>query len=78
MDQTTNDELSWLASNPYAYINDTKDHLKAINVFTSSYAEVKLFPFLKFRQNLGISYTNNNRGTYFGQQTQEGSGQNGS
>lgn len=77
MDQTTNDELSWLASNPYAYINDTKDHLKAINVFTSSYAEVKLFPFLKFRQNLGISYTNNNRGTYFGQQTQEGSGQNG-
>lgn len=77
MDQTTNDELSWLASNPYAYINDTKDHLKAINVFTSSYAEVKLFPFLKFRQNLGISYTNHNRGTYFGQQTQEGSGQNG-
>lgn len=64
-----------------SYINeqdlDTKDHLKAINVFTSSYAEVKLFPFLKFRQNLGISYTNHNRGTYFGQQTQEGSGQNG-
>lgn len=77
MEQSTNDELSWLASNPYAYINDTKDHLKAINVFTSSYAEVKLFPFLKFRQNLGISYTNNNRGTYFGRQTQEGSGQNG-
>ena len=36
MDQTTNDELSWLASNPYAYINDTKDHLKSINVFTLS------------------------------------------
>lgn len=77
MDQSTSDELSWLASNPFAYINDTKDNLKSINVFTSSYAEIKLLPYLKFRQNLGISYTNNNRGTYFGRQTQEGSGLNG-
>ena len=66
-------ELSWLASNPLAYINSTKDQLKAINVFNSSYVEVKLFPFLKFRQNVGISYTNNDRGTYYGRETQEGS-----
>lgn len=66
-------ELSWLASNPLAYVNSTKDHLKSINVFNSSYLEVKLFPFLKFRQNLGISYTNNDRGTYYGRETQEGS-----
>lgn len=66
-------ELSWLASNPLAYINSTKDQLKAINVFNSSYLEVKLFPFLKFRQNVGISYTNNDRGTYYGRETQEGS-----
>ena len=65
-------ELSWLASNPLAYVNSTKDQLKAINVFNSSYLEVKLFPFLKFRQNLGISYTNNDRGTYYGRETQEG------
>lgn len=65
-------ELSWLASNPLAYINSTKDQLKSINVFNSSYLEVTLFPFLKFRQNLGISYTNNDRGTYYGRETQEG------
>ena len=34
--------------------------------------ELTLFPFLKFRQNLGISYTNNDRGTYYGRETQEG------
>lgn len=72
-DTTTSTETSWLASNPVAYINSSKDHLKSINVFNSSYAEVKLFPFLKFRQNLGVSYTNNNRGTYYGWLTQEGS-----
>ncbi|MCD8044666.1 MAG: TonB-dependent receptor [Tannerellaceae bacterium] len=66
-------ELSWLASNPLAYINSTKDHLKSIHVFNSSYVEIKLTPFLKFRQNLGISYTNNDRGTYYGRETQEGS-----
>ncbi|MDO4181431.1 MAG: TonB-dependent receptor, partial [Bacteroidales bacterium] len=73
VDSTTSNELSWLASNPYAYINSTKDNLKSNNVFSSSYMEIKLFPFLKFRQNLGISYTNNNRGTYYGRDTQEGS-----
>ena len=35
--------------------------------------EVKLLSFLKFRQNLGISYTNNDRGMYYGRETQEGS-----
>ena len=66
-------ELSWLASNPLAYITNTKDNLRSINVFNSSYMEVKLLPFLKFRQNLGISYTNNDRGMYYGRETQEGS-----
>ena len=73
-DETLNsDELSWLASNPYAYINSAKDNLKSNNVFTSSYLEIKLFPFLKFRQNLGINYTNRERGTYYGRRTSEGS-----
>lgn len=66
-------ELSWLASNPLAYITNAKDNLRSMNVFNSSYMEVKLFPFLKFRQNLGISYTYNDRGTYYGRETQEGS-----
>lgn len=73
-DETLNsDELSWLASNPYAYINSAKDNLKSNNVFTSSYLEIKLFPFLKFRQNLGINYTNREHGTYYGRRTSEGS-----
>lgn len=77
MEDVPSEEYDWLASNPYAYINDTRDNMRAINVFTSSYLEVKLFPFLKFRQNLGISYSNRNRGTYYGRETQEGSERNG-
>ncbi|MBP1613965.1 MAG: rane protein [Bacteroidetes bacterium] len=72
MDTTTADNLNWLAANPYAYVNSAKDNLKSINVFNSSYLEATLFPFLKFRQNLGLSYTSNRRGTYYDRHTQEG------
>lgn len=77
MDTVPSEEYDWLASNPYAYINDTRDNLQAVNVFSSSYLEAKIFPFLKFRQNLGIGYSSRNRGTYYGRDTQEGSGRNG-
>lgn len=77
MDDVPSDEYDWLASNPYAYINDTRDNLRAISLFSSSYLEAKLTSFLKFRQNLGISYSNRNRGTYYGRETQEGSERNG-
>ncbi|MDO4703080.1 TonB-dependent receptor [Tannerella sp.] len=72
IDTSTSDQLNWLAANPYAYINSSKDHLKSVNIFSSSYMEVKLLPYLKFRQNLGFSYNGNNRGTYYGRHTQEG------
>lgn len=78
MDDVPSEEYDWLASNPYAYINNSSDNLRAINFFSSSYMEATLFPFLKFRQNLGISYSNRNRGTYYGRETQEGSDRNGS
>lgn len=77
MDDVPSEEYDWLASNPYAYINDTSDNLRAMSLFSSSYLEIKLSPFLKFRQNLGISYSNRNRGTYYGRETQEGSERNG-
>jgi TonB-linked SusC/RagA family outer membrane protein len=73
MDTNTEANLSWLAANPYAYVSSAVDELKSISVFNSSYAEIKLFPFLKFRQNIGLSYNSNNRGTYYGRRTQEGS-----
>lgn len=66
------DELNWLASNPSIYVNTAKDQLKSNNVFSSSYAELKFTDYLKFRQNLGLSYSNNNRGTYYNRHTQEG------
>lgn len=71
-DTSTSDELNWLASNPYAYVSSAKDQLRQVNVFNSSYVEVKLFPFLKFRQNLGVSWTSGTRGTYYDRHTQEG------
>jgi len=66
------DQLNWLASNPLTYVNSAKDRIRAINIFSSSYAEIKLHKDLKFRQNLGLSYSTNNRGTYYNRHTQEG------
>lgn len=72
MNTIESDQLNWLASNPGVYVNTAKDQLKANNIFSSSYASVKLLPFLTFRQNFGFSYSNNNRNTYYNRNTQEG------
>ena len=66
------DELNWLATNPVNYVNGAKDQLKQISWFSSSYVEVKLAPWLKFRQNLGLGYNDGHRGTYYDRHTQEG------
>lgn len=72
VEANVSDELSWLAANPYMYVRTTKDELVSNNVFSSSYAELKFTDYLKFRQNIGLSYSNNNRSTYYGRHTQEG------
>jgi TonB-linked SusC/RagA family outer membrane protein len=72
METSAVDELGWLAANPYVYVTTAKDQLTTNNVFTSSYAELTFTDWLKFRQNIGISYSNNNRNTYYGRHTQEG------
>lgn len=71
-DTTQMDDLNWLAANPTAYVNSAKDELHSINYFSSSFFEIKLFPFLKFRQNLGLSYNDSHRGSYYDRHTQEG------
>ena len=72
METTQSDELNWLAANPAAYVNTAKDQLKGINWFSSSFFEVTFAPFLKLRQNLGLSYSDTHRGAYYGRHTQEG------
>ena len=72
MDTTQADDLNWLAANPAAYVNSAKDELNAINYFSSSFMEVKLTPWLKFRQNLGLSYNDSHRASYYDRHTQEG------
>lgn len=69
--QITN-ELSWLSANPYLYVMTAKDNMTSLNAFNSAYAEIKLTPYLKFRQNLGLNYSSSARGTYYNRLTGEG------
>lgn len=66
------DELSWLSANPYLYVMTAKDRMTSIIAFNSAFAEVKFTDWLKFRQNLGINYSANSRGSYYNRQTGEG------
>lgn len=72
MTQTQADNLSWLAANPSAYVNNARDQVKGINWFSSSFLELTFTDWLKFRQNLGLSYTDNHRGFYYDRTTSEG------
>lgn len=72
MDETTAANLSWLAANPSAYVNNARDQVKGMNWFSSSFVEVTFTDYLKFRQNLGLSYTDNHRGYYYDRTTTDG------
>lgn len=72
MDETTADNLSWLAANPSAYVNNARDQVTGINWFSSNFLEITLTDYLKFRQNLGLSYTDTHRGFYYDRSTSEG------
>lgn len=70
---TTNDaSLIWLAANPAAYIRGSKDQVRAINWFSSNYAEAKIRPWLKFRQNVGLGYNDAHRTSFYDSYTGEG------
>jgi TonB-linked SusC/RagA family outer membrane protein len=66
------DELNWLAANPYIYVQTAKDQVTGGNSFNTAYTEIKFTDYLKFRQNIGLGYSTNNRGSYYGRHTQEG------
>ncbi|MDE6177297.1 MAG: SusC/RagA family TonB-linked outer membrane protein, partial [Paramuribaculum sp.] len=72
MDETTAENLSWLAANPAAYVNNARDQVKGMNWFSSNFVELTFTDYLKFRQNLGLSYTDNHRGFYYDRTTSEG------
>lgn len=72
MDETTADNLSWLAANPWAYVSNARDQVKGINWFSSNFIELTFTDNLKFRQNLGLSYTDSHRDFYYDRSTSEG------
>lgn len=66
------DATDWLAANPANYVNGSRDRLKQVSWFSSTYLEAKITSWLKFRQNLGLGYNNGHRNTYYSRLTQEG------
>lgn len=65
-------ELNWLAANPYVYVREAFDEYKSNNVYLSSYLEFTLFKGLKLRENIGYSYSGNNRNMYYNRKTNQG------
>lgn len=67
-----NNELNWLAANPYQYVHEAFDEYRANNVYISSYLDISIYKDLKLRENLGFSYSGNDRNTYYNRKTRQG------
>lgn len=65
-------ELNWLAANPYVYVREAFDEYRANNVYLSSYVEANLWKGLKLRENIGFSYSGNDRNMYYNRLTRQG------
>lgn len=65
-------ELNWLAANPYVYVREAFDEYRANNIYLSSYFEATLAKGLKLRENLGFNYSNNDRNMYYNRLTRQG------
>lgn len=65
-------ELNWLATNPYVYVREAFDEYRANNIYLSSYFEATLAKGLKLRENLGFNYSGNDRNTYYNRLTSQG------
>ena len=65
-------ELNWLAANPYVYVREAFDEYRANNVYLSSYVEATLYKGLKLRENIGFSYSGNDRNMYYNRLTRQG------
>jgi len=60
-------------ANPYLSTRTEKNILTTMSIHTSAYAQVRILPYLTFRQNLGYGYSYNVRNQYYNKYT--GSGQ---
>lgn len=61
-----------LISNPYVYAMSVKNEVGVTQIFSSNYLEATLAKGLTFRQNVGISYYNNQREQYYPRSVYEG------
>lgn len=68
----SDNELNWLAANPYVYVREAFDEFRANNFFVSSYAEATFLKDFKIRENLGFSYSGNDRNMYYNRLTRQG------
>ena len=59
-------------SNPYVYVHSVKNQILVSNIFSSNYVEAKIAKGLTFKQNVGISYYNNQREQYYPRTVYEG------
>ena len=59
-------------SNPVLYATTVKNQIMVDQVFSSNYVQATLLKGLTFRENLGISYFNNQREQYYPRTTYEG------
>ncbi|MBT1689997.1 SusC/RagA family TonB-linked outer membrane protein [Dawidia soli] len=64
--------ISWLAPNPWMAINSTKNDFRNMTFFNANYIELKLLPYLKFRQNIGYNFSSWDRKAFYGKYTWEG------
>lgn len=69
---TNNFTAATQVSNPYVYVKDVKNQVSISQIFSANYLEATLAKGLKFRQNIGISYFNNQREQYFPRTVYEG------
>ncbi len=65
-------ELNWLAANPYVYVREAFDEFRANNFYLSSYVEFTPLKGLKLRENIGFSYSGNDRNMYYNRLTRQG------
>lgn len=68
----SDNELNWLAANPYVYVREAFDEYKANNVYMSSFVEATFLKDFKLRENLGFSYSGNDRNMYYNRLTRQG------
>lgn len=72
-DSATNDfTAATQVSNPYVYIHDVKNQIGVSQIFSANYLEISILKNLKFRQNVGVSYYNNQREQYYPRTVYEG------